>query len=220
MNGIGTRRARARRRKAIAIAAAGAVLLTGATVTSLAAWLDEEWVTAGVDGVSGIASSRFEIEQLVDGVGEDWENHETQGQSSVVSFDTAASRLSPGASTVGWVQLRAAADSVAGTVTLQPASASLTGTLAPALRYSAYLHDDLSTCTDGTPATGASATLVSNQALNVGSGSTTFTLPAGTGGAAGAADTVCFVITLPSGAADSLQGQTASVGWYFSSVSN
>lgn len=220
MKGIRTRRAHARRRKIIAIAAAGAVLLTGATVTSLAAWLDEEWVTAGVDGVSGIASSEFEIEQLVAGAGEGWENHETIGQSSVVSFDEAASQLSPGVSAVGWVSLRAAADSVGGTVVLKPASATLTGTLAPALRYSAWLHDTAATCTDTTYASGAMRQLVNDQALNVGSGATTFELDAGTGGAAGEDDTVCFRITLPSGASDTLQGQTATVGWYFESTSD
>lgn len=220
MNGIRNRRAQTRRRKIIAIGAAGAVLLTGATVTSLAAWLDEEWVTAGVDGVSGVTASEFEIEQLVAGVGEVWENNEELADSGVVSLDEVASRLSPGASAVGWVSLRAAADSVDGEVTLMPASLTLTGTLAPALRYSAWLHDTTATCTDTTYATGAITQLVDDEALNVGSGSTTFDLDAGSGGAAGEDDTVCFRITLPSGASDTLQGQTASVGWYFESTSD
>jgi len=217
MNGIRTRRARARRRKIIAVAAAGAVLLTGATVTSLAAWLDEEWVTAGVDGVSGVTASEFEIEQLVAGVGEDWENHETLGTSSVVSFDDVAAQLSPGASAVGWVSLRAAADSLGGDVVLQSASPTFSGPLAAALRYSAWLHDTAATCDEVDFATGT--LLVDDEAVNVGSGSTTFTLDAGTGGAAGEDDTVCFRITLPLGASDTLQGETATVGWYFESTS-
>src|SRR5688572_3080360 len=58
-----TRRTAAQHRKFIALAAAAGVVLSGATVTSLAAWLDEEWVTAGVDGDPGVTASEFEIEQ-------------------------------------------------------------------------------------------------------------------------------------------------------------
>ena len=186
MNGIRTRRARARRRKVVAIAAVGAVVLAGATVTSLASWLDEEWVIAGVDGSSGIASS-----------------------------------LSPGVSVVGYVSLRATQGSVGGTLTLQPAPGNAaSGPLGAALRYSAWLHDTAATCTSAAYASGAIAQLVDDEALTVGSGSTTFALAAGTSSAAGDDQTVCVRITLPAGASDTLQGQTAAVGWYVDAVSD
>ena len=140
MGGIRTRRARARRRKFVAIAAVGAVVLAGATVTSLASWLDQEWVTAGVNGTSGIASSSFEVQQHVatDTV-TPWHDRET-GPGGVVDFGSLASSLSPGVSAVGYVSLRTTVGSVAGTLTLQPAPGNASsGTLGAALRYSAMV---------------------------------------------------------------------------------
>jgi hypothetical protein len=221
MDGIRTRRALARRRKIAAVAAAGVVALAGATVTSLASWLDEEWVTAGVNGTSGIASSSFEIQQHVatDTVTL-WHDRET-GPGGVVDFGSLASSLSPGVSVVGYVSLRATQGSVAGTLTLEPAPGNASsGALGTALRYSAWLHDTSATCTDSTYASGAISQLVDDQALTVGSGATTFALAAGTSVAAGDDQTVCFRLTLPSGSSDTLQGQTASVGWYFDAVSD
>jgi len=221
MDGTRNRRALARRRKIVAIAAVGAVALAGATVTSLASWLDQEWVTAGVNGTSGIASSSFEIQQHVatDTVTQ-WHDRET-GPGGVVDFGSLASALSPGVSAVGYVSLRATLGSVAGTLTLQPAPDNATsGALGTALRYSAWLHDTSATCTSSTYSSGAASQLVNNQALTVGSGATTFVLPAGTSAAAGDDQTVCFRITLPSGSSDTLQGQTAAVGWYFDAVSD
>jgi hypothetical protein len=219
MDGIRTRRVRARRRKVVAIAAAGVVAIAGATVTSLASWLDQEWVTAGVNGTSGIASSSFEIQQQV-ATDTGWHDRET-GPGGVVDFGTIASSLSPGVSAVGYVSLRATQGSVAGTLTLQPAPGNASsGALGLALRYSAWLHDAPTTCTDSTYSSGATTQLVADQALTVGSGATTFALAAGTPSAAGDDQTVCFRITLPSGSSDTLQGQTASVGWYFDAVSD
>jgi hypothetical protein len=221
MKGIRTRRARTRWRKVVAIAAAGTVALVGATVTSLASWLDEEWVTAGVNGTSGIASSSFEIQQHVaTDTSPLWTDRET-GPGGVVDFGTLASSLSPGASVVGYVSLRATQGSVAGTLTLQPAPGNASsGVLGAALRYSAWLHDTSSTCTDADYSDGAISQLVDDQPLTVGSGSTTFALAAGSSSAAGDDQTVCFRLTLPVGSSDSLQGKTAAVGWYFDAVSN
>jgi hypothetical protein len=57
--------------------------------------------------------------------------------------------------------------------------------------------------------------------LETGSGATTFGLVAGTSGDPGAAKTVCFRIAFPSGTGfDSLQGETADVGWHFEAVSD
>jgi len=211
-----TRRARARRRKFIAMGAAGAIVLAGATVTSLAAWLDQEWVTAGVDGAAGIRASEFNIQQLV-ATDSEWQDREA-APGGVVSFDEVASRLSPGASALGWVQLRAAEDSIGGTLTIQPASTTLSGLLAPELIYSAWLHDDPDTCTDLDYATGE--LLVDAKPLNQ-EDAGQFTLDAAPEGAAGTPKTVCFRITLPEdGIDDTVQGEPATVGWYFSAVSD
>lgn len=218
MTGIRTRRAVARRRKAAALVAAGAVVLAGATVTSLATWVDEEWVTAGVDGVAGVAASEFEIEQLVSTDGSTWQNRET-GPGGVIDFDDVAQRLSPGSVAYGWVSLRAATGSLGGTVTLEATYVDGTSALGDVLRYGATLHASAATCTAGGYAGGTSL-VADGSPLDTGSGATTFDLPAGSG-APGASSTVCFRIEFPSASADdALQGVGAAPGWYVSSASD
>lgn len=195
-------------------------MLAGATVTSLAAWIDEEWVTAGVDGVAGVHASEFEIEQLVAGVDEEWTNHESVTDMGVVSFDDVAANLSPGAIAYGWVSLRAAADSVGGDLVIKPATDTLTGALESALRYSAWLHSTNTTCNEDEYADEAIMQLVDDQAVNVGSGATSFELERGAEGSPGTDKTVCFAITLPAGASVALQGENASVAWYFEATSD
>jgi hypothetical protein len=219
MPAITTRRATARRRKFIAIAAAGAVLLTGATVTSLAAWLDEEWVTAGVDGAPGVFTSEFEVEQTVATDTGTWFNRETSGAAGVVDFDDVAAALSPGDVAYGWVSLRIAADSLGGDLTLVSDYTLGDSPLGDALRYGARLHPDATTCTAGAFAGTGSELVATGSALTVGSGSTTFSLAAGAPGNPGLDQTVCFRLELPSGASDTLMGETADVTWLFDAIS-
>ena len=214
-----TRRAAARRRKFIAIAAAGAVLVGGATVTSLAAWLDEEWVTAGVDGAPGVFSSEFEIEQSVATDAGAWFDRESAGAAGVVDFDDIAAALSPGDVAYGWVSLRTAADSLAGELTLVSDYTLGDSALGDALRYGARLHPDASTCTAGDFGSTGSELVATGSALSVGSGATTFALAAGAAGVPGASQTVCFRLELPSGASDTLMGATADVTWFFDAIS-
>jgi len=216
MDGIRTRRANARRRKIFAIAAAGAVVLTGATVTSLAAWLDEEWVTAGVDGDPGVSASDFEVEQQVQGDSA-WFNRET-GPGGVVDFDDLALNLSPGAVVYGWVSLRAANGSVGGTVSIVSTYTDGDSPLGDVLTYGARLHASSATCTSG--GYGGGTQLVAPNTELEDESATTFVLPAGSG-AAGTPTTVCLRIEFPlTRADDSLQGETAAPGWYFESTSN
>jgi hypothetical protein len=219
MPAITMRRATARRRKFIAIAAAGAVLLTGATVTSLAAWLDEEWVTAGVDGAPGVLASEFEIEQSVATDAGAWVNRETAGVAGVVDFDDIAAAFSPGEVAYGWVSLRTAADSLGGTLTLVSDYTLGGSALGDALRYGARLHPDASTCTAGAFAGTGTELVADGSALTVGSGATTYSLAAGTLGSPGLDQTVCFRLELPSGASDTLMGGTADVTWFFDAIS-
>lgn len=216
MNGIRTRRASARRRRIIAIAAAGAVLLTGATVTSLASWLDEEWVTAGVDGDPGLSASQFEVEQQVQGDAA-WFNRET-GPGGVVDFDDLAASLSPGAVVYGWVSLRAADGSVGGTVGIVSTYTDGDSALGDVLTYGARIHATSATCTAGGYSGGSE--LVAPDTELEDASATTFALPAGSG-TAGTPSTVCFRIEFPQARADdALQGEEATPGWYFESTSN
>lgn len=219
MSGITARRAAARHRKIVAVAAAGAVLLTGATVTSLAAWLDEEWVTAGVDGAPGVVASEFEIEQSVATDAGAWFDRETAGAAGVVDFDDVAAALSPGEVAYGWVSLRTAADSLGGDLTLVSDYTLGDSPLGDALRYGARLHPDSTTCTAGAFATTGSELVADGSVLTAGSGATTFALAAGVAGAPGASQTVCFRLELPAGASDTLMGETADVTWFFDAIS-
>jgi hypothetical protein len=199
MSAISMRRAEARRRKFVAIAAAGAVFVGGATVTSLAAWVDEEWVTAGVDGAPGVLASAFEVEQTVATDAGTWFDRETAGGAGVVDFDDVAAALSPGEVAYGWVSLRAAAASLGGDLAL----------------VSGYTLGDSVLGYAGT----GSELVAPSSALTTGSGGTTFALAAGTGAAPGAAQTVCFRLELPSGASGALMGETADVTWFFDAIS-
>lgn len=219
MMGTPTRRAAARRRKFIALAAAGVVLLSGATVTSLAAWLDEEWVTAGVDGAPGVIASEFEIEQSVATDAGAWFDRETAGVAGVVDFDDIAAALTPGDVAYGWVSLRAAADSLGGDLTLVSDYTLGDSPLGDALRYGARLHPDATTCTAGAFASTGSQLVASGSVLTAGSGATTFALAAGASGLPGTPQTVCFRLELPAGASDTLMGETADVTWFFDAIS-
>jgi hypothetical protein len=219
MPAITSRRAAARRRKIVAVAAAGTVLLSGATVTSLAAWLDEEWVTAGVDGDPGVLASEFEVEQSVATDAGDWFNRESAGAAGVVDFDDVAAALSPGEAAYGWVSLRTAADSVGGELTLVSDYTAGDSLLGDALRYGARLHPDPTTCNLGAFATTGTELVEPDSLLATGSGATTFTLDAGSSGNPGTAQTVCFRLELPSGASDALMGETAEVTWFFDAIS-
>lgn len=227
MSGIRTtRRARARRRKILAIAAAGAVVLAGATVTSLATWLDEEWVTAGVDGDAGLTSSTFEIEQRVaTDAAATFTDRETAGAAGVVDFGALAAQLSPGTVVYGWVEVRAADGSVSGDLALVSDYAAGATALGDVLTYGARVHPTSATCDATSFASTGTQLVADGTALSGGSGATTFHLDAGSG-AAGTPKSVCFRIAFPSADPldpheyDALQGGTANALWYFQATSS
>lgn len=197
-------------------------MLAGATVTSLATWLDEEWVTAGVDGDAGLGASTFEIEQRVagDAVGA-FTDRESAGLAGVIDFGALAGQLSPGAVVFGWVEVRAAADSVSGDLDIVSDYTAGDSTLGDVLTYGARVVSSTADCSTGGWAAGA---VVTPDATALSGGSTAdFELVAGTGGAAGAAKVVCFRIAFPAAGApgqyDALQGVDADVVWYFDATS-
>jgi predicted ribosomally synthesized peptide with SipW-like signal peptide len=209
--------------KMVALAATGIVLLSGATVTSLAAWTDTEWVNGGVGTVPNVSSSQFGVEQNVTtSASANWATEPTS-PGGVVDFGTAAASLTPGTSVVGFVRLRTVANSIGGTLTLVHGTSTGSSALLGALVYGAWLHPDSSTCT-ATQYNGLGfEQLVPDNSPIVTDSTVPVVLVPGVGNAPGTELTVCFRLTLaaPTGSADtSLQGLSADPIWQFDAISN
>jgi predicted ribosomally synthesized peptide with SipW-like signal peptide len=206
-----------------ALAAAGLVLLSGATMTSLAAWTDTEWVNGGVSTLPGVTASTFDIEQNVTtSTSASWTTN-LASPGGTVDFGTEASKLTPGQSVVGFVRLRAVTASLAGTLTLVHGVSTGSSAFLAALRYGAWLMPDPSTCTPGSYNGPASTELVPDGSTIGTDSATTFTLAAGDSTDPGAEQTVCFRLTFPPLAVASdntLQGQAANPVWRFNATSN
>jgi hypothetical protein len=207
----------------IALAAAGLVLFSGATVTSLAAWSDTEWVNGGVGTVSGLSSSSFDVEQNVTTDDANWKSN--QGSpGGVVDFGALAARLTPGTSVVGFVRLRTAIGSDGGTLTVVHGASTGSAALLGALRFGAWLSDAPSDCT--TTGYDQGTTQLVADGTPIGQDPTTpvpFTLLAGSSSTAGVDKTVCFRLTFPPLADPtdtSLQGLVADPVWQFNATSN
>jgi hypothetical protein len=209
--------------KVVALAAAGLVLFSGATVTSLAAWTDTEWVNGGVSTLPGVTASTFDVEQNVTtNATTNWTNNlATPG--GTVDFGAQAARLTPGTSVVGFVRLRLIANSVAGTLQLVHGTSTGSTAFLNALRFGAWLHPDPTTCT-ASLYNAAGYTQLVPDGSTIGTDSTvTFPLAAGASGNPGTEQTVCFRLTFPPLADPtdkSLQGLGADPVWQFNAVSS
>ncbi|MBI9115646.1 SipW-dependent-type signal peptide-containing protein [Sanguibacter suaedae] len=224
----------ARSPKLKALLAGGAVLGLGATVT-LAAWTDTEWVFGGNaagDG-PGIGTSVFEVEQNVDAPFT--EAGFTQAEANpgqAMTFGLSALSLTPGDSVYAPVALRTIDDSIAGTLSLDPAvpadgiavtdaDQALWGALD--LRVAVLEGDGTTTFTcDATTFTGAAVTIVADGPLATAGASDVVELDADSGNTA----YFCFEITLPDAPTlptgfplAELQGRSAAPAWNFPSVS-
>jgi hypothetical protein len=202
-----------RAQKIAAIAAAGVVLLGGATVTSLAAWTDNEYVQGGVGDEPGIGTSTFEVQQNTTGDPGDWTDEES-APGGVIDFGVAADSLSPGTTIYGVVGLQTTADTtVGGTLSLRGATSD--GDLFDALTYGARIVPSFGECDED--GYGASVTGIQGDGASLADdGDNTFTLLA----ASGDTKWVCFAITLADDADDSLQGQTSTPVWHFEAISD
>jgi predicted ribosomally synthesized peptide with SipW-like signal peptide len=197
-----------------ALLAGGLVLGLGATVTA-ASWNDSEYATAT------LTTSTFDTQSNVGGVGY-LDNAGPLGTS--VTLPVGA--FSPGTTGYLPVLIRTKATSIAGTVVLN--GATFTGTDATLLS-TAFVYRVVrttSTC-DSTAFTGSPAFVVGTStasaapALTVGqNGGVSNVLAAATLVAPGAATGFCFEVTLPTTAATTLQGKTASATWQFLATSN
>ena len=209
--------------KAVALAAAGVVLLSGATVTSLAAWTDTEWVNGGVGTLPSVAASTFDVEQNVTtSPTANWTtNLATPG--GTVDFGSQAGELTPGTSVVGFVRLRTVTDSLAGTLQLVHGVSSGSAAFLAALRFGAWLEPDPSTCTAGAYNGVQSVNLVPDGSTIGTDSGATFVLAAGDTTDPGVEQTVCFRLTFPplgDPTDKSLQGQLADPVWRFNATSN
>lgn len=188
------------------------MLGAGATVT-LASWNDSEYATGS------FTTSVFDTESDVQGGG--YADNST-APGPTVTFSGAG--FSPGVSEYFPVLIRTKVNSVAGTVVLDAATLSGTdaATLGAALVYRVVLTTG--TC-DATAFTGSPVFIVgaatTYRALTVGQETgVTNTLAAATATLPGAPTGFCFEVTLPSNAANSLQGKTATATWQFVATSS
>ncbi|MBC7725199.1 MAG: hypothetical protein H7146_10700 [Burkholderiaceae bacterium] len=189
-----------------ALLAGGIVLGVGSTAT-LASWTD-------VENASGsFATSVFATESSVQGG--TWAAHET-APGPTVTVNSAG--YSPG--TVGYLQVvvRGTAGSIAGGIDLTGATTTGAADLSSAFRYRVVRTTAACTAAafTGTP----TFVVGSTGAQPLGQGSTASSpLAAAPASAAGDATGFCFEVTLPAGAANTLQGKTATATWQLISTS-
>ncbi|TLM70951.1 hypothetical protein FDW81_16800 [Pseudarthrobacter sp. NamB4] len=227
--------------KGRAILAGGLVLGLGAAAT-LASWTDNEWVFGGSgNGIGpntpGTAVVNMQQNTWTGAGGAEHWNDQPSANGGALTFTVRPDKLLPGRTVYSPMQLRAAAGSETLDVRLTDgvqAGGSETGiiplsgtdnnstALYQALRYNVYQGVDKDSCEKGNvsagkaiivpldPDTPASATYpLSNK-------SELFVLAAGTDAAtAGKAVDLCFALTLPDGAATSLQGKKTVPVWGF-----
>jgi hypothetical protein len=197
--------------KVAAIAATGIVLVSGAAITSLAAWTDTEWVQGGVGTIPGISTSTFQMQQNTTTGTTGWVD-EPESPGGIIAF-VDASGLTPGDTAYGFVRLRTTATSVDGMVSMFAATHATGDDLYDALEYGAGFVLAPGDC-DETGFTVANLVAFGSPLA------TDATLPFSIDGAAASERIVCFAVTLPDGSPDTLQGASTTPEWYFEAESN
>lgn len=199
---------------------AGGVVLAGGGVTTLAAWQDQ-----GFDQAP-LTLQRFNVQQTLDGTA--FTENDTSGTALQLALsvnNVLNAPLTPGNATTGWVGLRADQGSLGATVTLTGATVGTdVAGLAPHLTYQAVAGIDQATCKAGgtLPTTGAGVTalVADGSSLTTGSAGTSFSLPAGATGVAGATVGVCIKVRLEAGLPRTLSGNQVSPVWTFNATSS
>ncbi|MEE6287269.1 SipW-dependent-type signal peptide-containing protein [Georgenia sp. MJ173] len=193
----------ARSKKVKAALAGGLVLGIGAAVT-LASWTDQAYVDAQ------FGTSEFNIQvQTTEEAGWVEADQDAGADASTLAFTVDfADALQPGDTVYAPLDLQTDETSVAGTVTLEPASADDAGTggLFDALTYTVTELAADATC----DADAAGTALVTNAGLATGSETGAISL-----GAEGVdPSNLCFAVTLPESAdSPDLQGLTTTALW-------
>ena len=214
---------RPKQRRGLALAAGGLVLAIGATVTTLAAWQDHEYVWSGTGDTNstGLTSSTFDVQQNTSAVDDaNFVDHESATDLGQLNFSVNAGALTPGDTVYAFMQLRTVTGSRGGTLTLSPATAAPANALATALTYGSRSGATRADCTAAGYAGNGTVLVPVGSALTTGSGSTAFTLGAATGAAPGASVGLCFAVTLPAGTSRSVGGLTTQPVWHFDATSN
>jgi len=217
-----TAQARSRRNKKIAaLAAMGLIVASGATITSMAAWTDTEWVYGGAATEDGVSASTFEVNQNVTAAASTGWTNDLASPGGKIDFSIAAQNLNPGDPVYGYVRLRTVVESLPGDVTLNPATLGAGGStdLFAALRYGARIVASPAACTTAGFAASTTTVVAPNTPLTTGSAVDAFSLTAGTATLPGTERTVCFQLVLPEPAADDLQGDSAQPIWNFTAES-
>jgi predicted ribosomally synthesized peptide with SipW-like signal peptide len=193
------------------------VLGVGGSLT-MASWTDNEYASGS------FSASIFSIESTVSSPYSSagpWTVNET-APGATLAFNAAG--MHPGRTVYAPIALRTQAGSVAGITTLSGATVTNSTTTTPLLG-SALVYRVVRSEVCGAAAFGASATFVVGstsvrQPLDTGqTPGVTNTLPAATPSAPGGSSHFCFEVTLPIGADNRLQGQSATALWLFSAVS-
>lgn len=204
------RRRRARLARVRAILAGALVLGVGATVT-LASWVDNENATGT------FTTSTFNTESSPDGT--TWADN-TSAPGATLTVNAGA--ISPGYASAAPFAIRGKTSSVAGTAALATPATAGNAALGAALQYRAYVTTSAANCVTAPTAGQVTAWLVGSAGpvvLNTAVAANSTPLAAATSTAAGAPTWFCFVLSLPSGASNSLQGATASATWHFTTTS-
>lgn len=220
-----------RRRRGLALLSTGTAVGL-ATVASLAAWNDEEWVFGGGgSGTPGVGTSSFNVQQdtwsgpaaptVATGSFADFE----QNPGDDLEFVVDPSAMTPGDDIYAPVALTTEASSVAGTLTLQapvPAVGQSAddpqGLLWENLTYSVRATTDATVAADCSAGSFATSGTVVAEDLTL--ADPLSASPQSLSAARGNVQYYCFRISLPDSAAtQGLQGRSVYPAWRFAAVS-
>ncbi len=215
-------KSRITRGKVFALLSGGLILGLGATAT-LASWNDSEWVFGGVDSTtSGVVTSTFEVQQ---NRGSGWGDFESSpgGALAIVAPTTG---LTPGDAAYTQVSLRTTSGSVGGNLNLLAAAAAPTPAYAPSdtgLWAALQLRVVATTGTAGTCDVNAfspgASYVIGTYAAGASMGAAGSVTPRSLSASSGNQQNYCFQLLLPTGSADSLQGEGISPVWEFRAAS-
>lgn len=194
-----------------AVLAGALVLGVGATMT-LASWTDNEF------GSGSFTTTKFDVESSING-GTSYTDT-TAIAPATIAFDPTG--MSPNTQRYGNILIRTKAGSVAGTLALGAATISPSGTdettvLGAALRYRVVLSTG--TC-NASAFTGSPTWVVGPTASVLTAGAAGTVAVAAATASPGAATGLCFEVSLPSGAANTLQGKTTTAIWQVTATSS
>lgn len=191
-----------RSRRVRAILAGGLVLGVGAAVT-LAAWNDSEFAQGT------FTAGTFNMVGSLDGT--TFSNHAAVGSPAALAFTVNPSKLSP--TDVVYAPFAVQLDGTTTNAAVVTISSGATSGSLTGLTYS-IIEPTTFGCTSSTTGT---ALVVAGTTVGSVPGSTTFALPVGTAGAAGAPVNLCFKVTAGAGI---VQSQTGSATWQLTAASH